>query len=234
MQPDPGILMEKIGLNIRPFGLYDAPDPTKFEPLVTPDSRACVFDYFKQILNGKTLHLSKEKFGCPGAGRGLLGEETFSTEGLVKFLVGKEGLKASESLMREWIEFRKPYTPRNGNILIGWLKSDQYEFLKTVTFVVNPDQLSALMTGAQYHAHPDDPAPVISPFGSGCSLLLMFDGLDIPQSILGASDMAMREHLEADQMLFTATKSMFERLCSLDENSFLFRDFWSGLIKSRI
>jgi hypothetical protein len=43
----------------------------------------------------------------------------------------------------------------------------------------------------------------------------------------------MREHVKPDQMLFTVTKPMFERLCSLDEKSFLYRKFWNGLRESR-
>jgi hypothetical protein len=177
--------------------------------------------------------LNREHYGCPGAGRSICGLDIMPDGGLINFLVEKEGLKASKELMMKWIEHRKPYSPMYGNIFIGWLKPEQYKYLRSVTFVVNPDQLSALMTGAQYFAGPDDPTPVIAPFGSGCSLLVMFDDLDKPQSLLGASDMAMRGHVKADQMLFTVTKPMFEQLCSLDERSFLYRQFWGGLRKSR-
>lgn len=233
MQPDPENLMKQIDLEIQPVGFYDAPDPAPFEPLIRPEKGSCVFEYFKKILDGETLLLTKEQFGCPGAGNGLLGLDAFPKEGLVKFLVEQEGLKASKELMMEWVESRVPYSPQHGNILIGWLKPDQYDYLKSVTFIVNPDQLSAVMTGAQYFTGPDDIPPVISPFGSGCSLLVRFDDLNIPQAILGSSDMAMREHLEADQLLFTVTRPMFEQLCNLDENSFLYKQFWGGLRKSR-
>jgi hypothetical protein len=117
--------------------------------------------------------------------------------------------------------------------LIGKLREDLWDYLKTITFVVNPDQLSALMTGAQYFAGPDDPTPVICPFGSGCSLFVMFEDFDKPQAILGATDMAMRDRIGPCDNLFTVTKSMFEQLCSLDEKSFLFKPFWQRLRESR-
>ncbi|MCX6646904.1 MAG: DUF169 domain-containing protein [bacterium] len=233
MQPDPSILMQRIDLDIPLLGFYDAPNPKPFEPFIRTGKGNCVFDYFQQILAGDTLLLTKDQYGCSGAGRSICGAQSMPDDGLVKFLVEKEGLKVSEKLMLDWVKSRKMFSPKYGNILIGWLKPDQYEYLKSVTFVVNPDQLSALMTGAQYFAGPDDPTPVIAPFGSGCSLFVLFDDLDKPQSLLGASDMAMREHVKPDQILFTVTKPMFEQLCRLGEKSFLFKQFWGGLRKSR-
>jgi len=233
MQPDFTTLLKRIDLEIQPIGFYDAPDPEPFDPIIRIGKGGCVFDYFQKFLDGETLLLTKDQCGCPGAARALCGVEALKEADLVKFLVQQEGLKVSEELMLKWLRSREPYSPQYGNILIGWLKPDQYEFLKTVTFVVNPDQLSALMTGAQFFSRPDDPPPVISPFGSGCSLLVQFDDLEVSQALLGASDMAMREHVKPDQLLFTVTKPMFENLCGLDESSFLYKKFWGGLRKAR-
>lgn len=233
MQPDPSELMKRIDLTISPIGCYDAPDPSVFEPLIVPNKGACVFDNFKTILSGQTLHITKDHYGCPGAANGLLNIQAFPIEKLIDFLVDKEGLKASKELMLKWVDRRTPFNPEHGNIFIGSLKPDQYEYLKTVTFVLNPDQVSAVSTGCQYNAGPDDPVPVIAPFSSGCSLLVLFDDLNVPQGLVGAMDMAMREHIEPDQILFTVTKPMFEQLCGLDESSFLYKEFWGGLRKAR-
>ncbi len=87
-----------------------------------------------------------------------------------------------------------------------------------VTFFVNPDQLSALMTGAQYHSSPEDVEPVIAPFGSGCSMLVsLFKDLDKPQALVGSTDIAMRRHLPRNILSLTVTRPMYERLCRLDE-----------------
>ncbi len=42
------------------------------------------------------------------------------------------------------------------NILIGPLVDEQYQYLKSVTFFVNPDQLALMMLGAQYFHAPGD------------------------------------------------------------------------------
>jgi hypothetical protein len=103
-----------------------------------------------------------------------------------------------------------------------------------VTFWVDPDQLSLLILAAQYDSAPSDPAPSIAPFGSGCmQQAALFDDLEAAQAIVGGTDIAMRRHLAPDRMAFTVTKPMYERLCALDEDSFLGKRFWRALQKAR-
>ena len=90
------------------------------------------------------------------------------------------------------------------------------------------------MIGTQYHSAPGDPKPVLAPFGSGCSqLAALFENLDFPQAIIGATDIAMRQYLPPDILALTVTKPMFKQLCELDENSFLYKTFWKSLRKAR-
>jgi hypothetical protein len=92
-----------------------------------------------------------------------------------------------------------------------------------------------LIIGAQVFAAPSDPMPVIAPFGSGCmQLVSLFKDLEIPQAVIGATDMAMRKYLPPEILSFTVTKKMFEQLCSLDQNSYLEKRFINTLKKARI
>jgi len=85
-----------------------------------------------------------------------------------------------------------------------------------------------------YHAAPDDPAPFIAPFDSGCGLLLpRFEDLSVPQAILNGTDIAMRQYLPPDILAVTVTKPMFERICSIGEGSFLYKPFWKEVVKAR-
>lgn len=236
IQPDPSRLTEKIGLKVPLIGFYDSPDTAPFEPLVKPGRTGhnCVFAFFKQWLKGKTLHLTKDHYGCGGAGHWICGIEGRSREDYLDFLVNTEGLKSSFELMDKWLDHSKPYQQENPNILIGPLKKEQYMFLKTITFYVNPDQLSALMIGAEYNASPNDPPAVIAPFGSGCmQMSALFNDMDSPMAIVGATDIAARKYIPHDLLAFTVTKPMFERLCKLDERCFLFKSFWEKLRRIR-
>ncbi len=233
-QPDPQRLIDKLGLKLPILGFYDAPDPASFAPTVTPQKGACFFTHYARWLKGETLHLTPAQFGCQGAGKWLCGSRAFSGEKFLNFLVKTEGLKDSHELMAEHVNNSHLYEIKNGNLFFGPLRRDLWQYLKTVTFFVNLDQLSALSIGAQYHAGETDPTPVLAPFGPGCHSLINFPDLDLPQSIIGGRDIAMRQNLPPNIALFSVTRPMFTRLCSLNERSFLYKGFWERLCNARL
>ncbi len=237
MQPDPAFMVDKLQLTTPLIGLYVTPDASRFEPLTIPgaDRQACVFSFYDNWLKGETLHLTRENFGCRGAGLHWFGLRHKSREEFVKFLVDFEGLKSSHEKMNLWLERRRPWKPEHPSVLVGPLKPDQYEFLKTVSFLVSPDQLSALMIGAEYDSAPGEPPPVIAPFGSGCMQMApAFEDLSAAQGAITATDIAMRRFLPPESLMFTVTVPMFERLCALDDKSFLNKPFWKGLQRARM
>jgi len=232
-QPSPARLQKRLDIKTPLIGFYDAPHPAVFEPLVSPKERQCVYAFYRCWLRGETLQLTKDRYGCGGAGRWLWGVKLGSSKEFLEFLADDEGLKASQALMGKWIDATKPYRAEHPHLFLGPLKGGAWAFAKSITFLVNPDQLSGLAIGAQYRSSPEDPAPVIAPFGSGCSQFLPFKDLSIAQASIGATDIAMRQHLPPDMLTFTVTRSMFKRLCELDERSFLYKPFLERLKQSR-
>ena len=114
------------------------------------------------------------------------------------------------------------------------MKVSEYDRLKSVTFLVNPDQLSLMVYAVHYHASPGDPMPLRASFDSGCGQLLPgFTDLSVPQAMLGATDVAMRQFMPRDILALTVTKPMFERICSIGANSFLHKPFWQDLVRAR-
>ena len=92
---------------------------------------------------------------------------------------------------------------------------------------MNPSQLSLLITGCEYHNASVDAPSVMASFGSGCGQLAALLGdLDVPKAMIGATDIAMRQHLPPSILALTVTKPMFQQLCELDETSFLHKSFW--------
>jgi hypothetical protein len=236
MQPIPTLLLNKLNIEHPLIGIYDTNKYEDFKHLViTANGRhICFFMFFKQWKNNKHIKLTSEKFGCGGCGYHMFSIKGRSREDFVKFLADDEGLKANHELMNQWLDQEKTYQPENEAIIAGPLNEKVYGDLKTVTFFVNPDQLSALMIGAQYFHSPNDPPPVLAPFGSGCMQILpLFEDLSIPQAIIGATDLAMRKYLPPEIIAFTVTKPMYENLCKLDEKSFLSKPFLKDLLKAR-
>jgi hypothetical protein len=64
-------------------------------------------------------------------------------------------------------------------------------------------------------------------------LVPLFQDFNIPQAIIGATDIAMRQYLPPNILALTVTKPMFKQLCALDEQSFLYKPFWKRLRKAR-
>jgi hypothetical protein len=231
--PNPDFIKNALNIRTPLIGFYDAPDPALFEPLVSPQERDCVFSFYASWVKGKTLHLTKDCYGCGGAGHWMWGIQLRSRKEFLEFLVDEEGLKASHALMGKWIDAAKRYQAEHPHLFLGPLKDEAWPYLGSVTFLVNPDQLSALAIGAQFCSAPEDPPPVIAPFGSGCSQFLPFKNLNIPQASIGATDIAMRQHLPPHILMMTATKPMFKQLCALDEKTFLGKPFLQRLKKAR-
>ncbi len=236
MQPDPKAFLDAAGIAIPPVGLYDAPSTAPFEPVVSPapGKHVCLFAFYESWLEGKTALITREVHGCGGCGRQMFGVDARPKGEFIDFLYEQEGLKASRELMEAWIDLSVTYDPRNEFMLMGPLNPDQYENLLSITFFVDPDQLALMVYGAQYHAAPGDPEPVLAPFSSGCGQLINeFHDREKPQAVIGATDVAMRRFLPPDILAFTVTRKLFENLCSLDERSFLYKPFWRNLRKAR-
>jgi hypothetical protein len=238
--PDPSRLLRELDLHTPVIGLYDAPDPEAFAPLVRPAAGqargrgACLFNYYRRWEKGETLHLTADRFGCGGCGRSLFGVQVREREDFIDFLWRDEGLRASRELMAEWVDSAPTYRPEHANVLVGPLKPGLVEYLKTVTFWVNADQLCVLQHGAYHHHRWGEPDPVTVPFGSGCSeLVVPFRDLRVPQAVVGGTDVAMRDGLPPQVLAFTVTLPLFAQLCALGDESFLGKGFLGRLRKAR-
>jgi hypothetical protein len=245
MQPNPSDLLQNTGITTPLIGFYDVSDPKSFEPFTRP--KRCFFGAYENWQKGESICISVNDASCMGGGYWVGGvmpawavksatQDLSPREAFATGLNGREGFKSSDNLMCQWLENQEPYMIKNGFVVIGPLKNDHYEYLKTVTFYVNPDQLSLLLLGTEYNNASTTNHPTVAAFGSGCgqmaALLGDFDA-DIPKAVIGATDIAMREHLPPDILAFTVNKPMYKQLCELDENSFLYKSFWKKLRKSR-
>ncbi|MCU0288914.1 MAG: DUF169 domain-containing protein [Acidobacteria bacterium] len=238
MIPNPDLLLDKIKLKRPLIGVYDAPPGLGFKPLMEPDpekKNLCIYSFYQDWMAGRTLHLSPDFYGCKGCGYWMFGIDAQSHHISPGFLVENEGLKHSSHFMSQWLKNEKPYVPRYGHLFIGPLRDEYFNFLKSVTFMINPDQLSLLVNGAHYFHNPEDPiSPIITSFGPGCrQILSTFKDLKHAQAIIGATDIPVRRFLPPHILAFSVTVAMFQLLCSLDEQSFLFKISTENLQKTR-
>ncbi len=235
MRPNPAGLLKIAGITDPLIGFYDTPDKKPFEPF--KDVKFCIFSCYQGWIRGESTCLTEQAvgaIGCPGAGYWNCNVATMPGEDVAHYLAVQEGLKASPDLMYQWLANQSPYKNEHDYIVIGPLRMEQYEYLKTITFYVNPDQLSLLITGAEYCNGSASHHPVTAVYGSGCGqLAAVFDDFDTPKATIGGTDIAMRPYLPSDILAFTVTKPMFEQLCRLDEKSFLHKSFWNNVKQAR-
>ena len=236
--PDPTALLAALDLRTPLIGLYDAPDPEAFAPLVAPTKSArrgqCLFHFYRRWEKGETLHLTADNSGCGGCGRSLFGVQVRERDDFIDFLWRDEGLRAGRELMATWVDNATTYRPTHPHVLVGPLRDEQAAYLKTVTFWADPDQLSVLQHGAYHHHAWGEPDPVTVPFGSGCSeLVVPFRDLERPQAVIGGTDIAMRDGLPPNVLAFTVTVPMYAQLCGLGSESFLGKGFLKRLRAAR-
>jgi hypothetical protein len=115
----------------------------------------------------------------------------------------------------------------------------EHDDIKNITFFIDPDGLSALVTLAN-HARPDS-ENVIIPWAAGCQVLGIFSYRELerkqPRGLIGMMDISARKHVRAalgeNAISFTAPWPLFQEMESNVEGSFLQRPTWRALQQSK-
>ncbi len=108
--------------------------------------------------------------------------------------------------------------------------------VRSITFLVNPDQLSALVVLAKYDGEHNE--NVIIPFAAGCQSIgictFRENERERPRAVVGLVDLSARKNLRRqlgkDVMSFSVTPAMFRRMEENVEGSFLQRETWKTLL----
>jgi COG2043 family uncharacterized protein len=232
MHPDPSELIRILEIDVPLIGVYDTDNPEAFEPLVRP--KHCIFECYESWLSGQSLCLRRDDHGCGGAGFWLFGVETLVRESAVRYLTWGEGVRVTSEMTEAFLDQVPPYSPTNSHVIIGPLKKDNHDSLRSVTFFVTPDQLGMLLAGCHYEGDLDAAAGVTAPFASGCSQLLTAVISDSePKAIIGATSTVLRRFLPPHLLALVCNPTMFARLCRLDKDSFLYKSYWEALRRVR-
>jgi hypothetical protein len=207
----------------------DAITPGKGHPdkcLVTLASRAAY--------DGEIAAVGRDNYGCGGAGYHL-GFAGLPSPHFRYFLscgipgkVRGEGYKKTPELVDVWVDNSKPLpAPADYCIMKPLNLLSEEDEPESVFFLVNPDQLSALIVLANYDLPGND--GVIAPFGSGCDGIILYPRIERmgrKRGIVALTDISVRSILPAGILGFAVP---FERALKMEENvpgSFLEREDW--------
>lgn len=204
---------------------------------------SCVLSAFKNAAE-KKVHLSVDNLPCYGAitGCGFVdgipktpgGYGYFISYGRGEGYPEGERVKKCPELAEEMI-LSQPQGVMNGykTIQIGsYTKGDDFD---TAVFIVNPDQLSALVHLFNFRRTAYD--TIISPMCSGCASVfrIPFGVTEFPVSkaVIGNFDIGARLDFDKDLLFFSVVKSDFEQMLSDADESIFTTSYWMK-IKRRL
>lgn len=231
-------LKQQLHISTPIVALYDCLPDASFLPVVEAREHECCFAYYEHWAQGETLVVKRGGPGCPGGHRSFGLEKTTPTF-MANFLtdgVGAptgEGLRATPEVAQELLDRATPVENRSGYVLLGPVRVEHWDEVRSVTFFVDPDRISGLTTLAGYWS--SNPDIVVAPFGSACSAVLRALGEyeDDDRAVLGGMDVAMRRHLPEDTLTLTVSPARFAKMLTVPAESFLQKPWWNDLMRLR-
>lgn len=218
----------------------------------------CVIAFLKSASKGKTAAFDRKTFGCAGGGTGLGfgncyenfpgGIEQFLSTGNPDFCLtefgktvvskipdiegGERYFKTTE-IAKNFID-SLPIT-ENAEEYVLFKPLDEVgdaETTDVVVFLVNPDQLSALVILANYARTSND--NVIIPFAAAChtvGIIPMHEAESERQrAVVGLTDVTVRNKFAKDLLTFAVPCRMYLEMESNVEGSFLEKQNWTALL----
>lgn len=209
----------------------------------------CVAAMMVAAAKGKTVVFDRKTFSCPGGGTGLGFGNQFCKQFPIECLLSTGNIEiatkmGTDSSMAKGERFYKtpdlagkfvdslPITdvPTDYVVFKPLEKVADDETPKLVIFFVNADQLSALVTLADYNRGAN--GSVAAPFGAACHSIIFGykeDEEENPRGIIGFFDISQRKRIDRETLSFTVPYKMFQEMEDNVEGSFLEMDMWKKL-----
>jgi uncharacterized protein (DUF169 family) len=210
-------------------------------------SWGCVAAMLRAAAKGRTVVFDRKTSGCPGGGTGLgfgncyVGfpiDQLLSTGGKAELANGRaydmgEGERFFESpeVAARWAR-ALPYREVPTEFIVG-KPLDQVaegEGVSLVMMLVNPDQLSALVTLAGFRRGTID--ATAAPWGAACQSILFAHAeaeSDNARAVIGFFDISQRGKLARELLSYTMPYRMYLEMESSVDDSFLCTPMWQKL-----
>ena len=240
------ILFKELKLKYLPVAIILADELPEDAIQLKPSKEAhgCSLSALRAAAKGETIYLSKETPGCPGMKSGMGFTDIPNIPGGIEYFLScgrGEGFPPGEKL-KKTPEIARAYygqLPQNvmdsNYVIFKPLEEADKHKASLVAFLVNPDQLSALVSLHAYEADSLDTAYM--PMSSGCSTIVKLPlaemKKDNPRAIIGLADIFARPLFDADILSFTVSYKDFERMESYAKDCFFQAETWNG-VKERL
>ena len=228
-----------IKLKNHPVAVIQADELNEKALQFNPGKWGCVAAMLAAAANGKVAAFSKETTTCIG-GRAGLGFEKYPLGWIEYFLsCGSptvercEHYKRTPELAKNFIEsvsnsLIEKLPPRKKFLLFKPLESaTENELPDVIIFFANADQISALVTLANYDSETNDAVKVL--FGAGCAQVVLYPLADKNFCYVGLTDPSARKFVDKNLLAFSLSYERFLQLESLAAESFLNCDAWQKI-----
>ncbi|WP_425448997.1 DUF169 domain-containing protein [Dethiothermospora halolimnae] len=208
------------------------------------ESHGCSLSALRDAAKGETVYLNKETPGCNGmkAGMGFVddikipgGREYFLSCGRGEGFPEGEKLKKTPEVAKSYYDGLPKEVMNNEYVIFKPLEGSDEDNISLVTFLVNPDQLSALITLHAYDTGSTDTAYM--PMASGCSTIVKLPlaemKKDNPRAIIGLADIWARPLFDGNILAFTVSYKQYKRMESYANDCFFQAKTWNG-VKNRL
>ena len=199
----------------------------------------CVAAMLAAAAKGKVAAFSKETTACVG-GRAGLGFEKYPLGWIEYFLsCGSETVnrcehyKQTPELAKNFIEnvsnsLIKKLPPRKKFLLfkpLDFVTED--ELPEVMIFLANADQISGLVTLANYDSATNDAVKIL--FGAGCAQVVLYPMTNKNFCYVGLTDPSARKFVDKNLLAFSLSYEKFLHLENLAAESFLNYDAWQKI-----
>ena len=228
------IISDLIRLETNPVAVYRTEELPENAVQFKPGVWGCVISMLNAAANGKTAAMSRESVACRGGQSGL-GLDKFEPGVIEYFLsTGGKGPKPGEfylktpELAREYICSLPEWKTENYLVFRPLCEVTEEDKPDGVIFLVNADQISALITLASYDRPTQENVKVV--FGSGCAqaVLRSFSG-DGRTCMIGLTDPSSRKWIDKSLMSFSIPYARYLEMENNAQDSFLTKETWQKI-----